>query len=178
MSRTLARPYAQAVFEIAQSEKRLEPWEQFLARLARILADPGLARILCHPRVDHRERVEILALALGDSLRLEEHNLIALLVKHDRLSEAADLLAQYRALKMRQESTIECAVTTAVPLDPAAQEIWTTQLAARFKGKIRLICQTDAGLLGGAELRVGDHVWDASIRGQLDQLSRLLTAHV
>ncbi|EQD76457.1 ATPase, F1 complex, OSCP/delta subunit [mine drainage metagenome] len=178
MSRTLARPYAQAVFELAQAENRLDQWEEFLTRLSGRLSEPGLARMLSHPRVDHAERVEIMKLAFGQVLRLEESNLIALLVQHDRLSEAADLLNQYRTLKMRAESVIECAVTTAVPLDDHGREIWITHLAARFKRKIRLICRTDPELLGGAELRVGDHVWDASIHGQIDQLSRLLAARL
>ncbi|MHB1543029.1 MAG: F0F1 ATP synthase subunit delta [Gammaproteobacteria bacterium] len=178
MSRTLARPYAQAVFEVAQAENCLEPWERFLMRLSDILAVPSLARMLSHPRVDHRERVEIVKLALGESLRAEENNLIALLVQHDRLLEASDLLTQYQALKMRTESMIECAVTTAVHLDARGKETWITHLAARFNRKIRLVCRMDPGLLGGAELRVGDHVWDASIRGQIEELSHLLTAHL
>lgn len=178
MSRTLARPYAQAVFEIARDEKRLEEWERFLARLAGIWAEPRLVRVLTHPRVDHAERVEIVKLALGGKLHAEEENLVALLVQYDRLAEAGDLLVRYRALKMQAESVVECTVTTAVPLDGHAETLWTTHLASRFKRKIRLIHRIDPELLGGALIRVGDHVWDASICGQIEQMSRLLTARL
>lgn len=178
MSRTLARPYARAAFEVAQAGNRLEPWEQFLASLSRILAHSMVSRILAHPRMDQSERVEIVTLALGKGLDPEEHNFILLLVQHDRLTVVADIATEYQILKMRAQSMIECLLTTAVPLDEQARQTWITRLAARFNRNVHLLCRTDPELLGGAELRVGDHVWDASIRGQIDRLSRLLTARI
>ena len=49
-------------------------------------------------------------------------------------------------------------------------------LRARLKREVRLQCETDASLLGGAIVRADDLVIDGSLRGRLERLGAELKA--
>ncbi len=61
-------------------------------------------------------------------------------------------------------------MTSAVELSRAQQQQYTAALAKRLDREVRLHCQVDPSLLGGAVVRADDLVIDGSVRAGLAQL--------
>ncbi len=175
MSRTVARPYARAVFEFAVSESRLERWEHLLAGLATALERPEIKWILSHPRASAEDRLEVLELALARRLEITERNFLKLLIVHQRWNEVCDIAALYSEMRRTAASETECQVTTALTIDETAQTRWRVEFEKRLGRRVHLVFHIDPMLIGGARIRIGDRVWDGTVRGRLDLLSRALT---
>jgi F-type H+-transporting ATPase subunit delta len=67
-------------------------------------------------------------------------------------------------------------VTSAAPLDAQQQQALSAALQRKLKRNVRLHCETDPTLIGGAVLRAGDLVIDGSLRSRLDRIAFELTA--
>jgi F-type H+-transporting ATPase subunit delta len=52
---TAARRYAEAAFEIARSDGKLDAWERDLRRIGELMRDAELRRILEHPVVPYAD---------------------------------------------------------------------------------------------------------------------------
>ena len=79
-------------------------------------------------------------------------------------------------LKDEAEGVVDVTVTSAAPLDQTQQKTLSAALERRLKRAVRLHCQTDPELIGGAVLRAGDLVIDGSLRARLDRIAYELTA--
>jgi len=86
-------------------------------------------------------------------------------------SEIADL---YEAKRAEAERTVEAVVTSAFPLSEAQQAQLVTALKKRLGRDVELVTKTDENIVGGAIVRAGDLVIDASVTGQLEQLANTL----
>ncbi|MGB6452660.1 MAG: ATP synthase F1 subunit delta, partial [Steroidobacteraceae bacterium] len=78
--------------------------------------------------------------------------------------------------KDEAEGVADVTITSATPLDEAQRHRLSEALARRLKRQVRLHCETDPGLIGGAVLRAGDLVIDGSLRARLEQLAYELTS--
>ena len=168
---TIARPYAKAVFQLAQQAGRLPQWSTALRVCAEIVADPRVHALLTHPGVSAAELVELVTGVAGAQLDEQARNLIATLAANRRLSYLPEIAARYEQLRADAESTVEVTVTSAVELSAEQRAAYTTALSRRLGRQVRLHCQTDPSLLGGAVVRADDLVIDGSVRAGLGQLA-------
>ncbi len=79
-------------------------------------------------------------------------------------------------LKDEAEGVVDVTVTSAAPLDDSQRQSLASALQRRLKRQIRLHCDTDPGLIGGAVLKAGDLVIDGSVRARLNRIAYELTA--
>jgi F-type H+-transporting ATPase subunit delta len=173
-SNQLARPYAAAVFELASSSGRREEWSDTLAVLGHIAADERVARVLRAPRMSPAQRADlVLGIAEGhidDGAR----NLVRLMAENGRLAVLPDVAHHYEALRAEAEGTIDAWVTSAAELDEGQRERLSASLKRRLEREIRLHCEVDPSLIGGAVIRAGDLVIDGSLKGRLERLTSRL----
>ena len=111
---TVARPYAQAVFELAKAEGQLGPWSQFLQFAAELVLDPAVARRLSTPAADLGELAAAIAdiareqlgspAILAEGARSKGGNFLRLLVENRRLEALPDIAVRYEALKAEAEN--------------------------------------------------------------------------
>ena len=173
---TIARPYARAAFEEARQNGGLAPWSQALQAAALVVKDPRVARLLDNPRVTAEELAqlvdEIAAVPLG------EHgaNFVRMLADNHRLGYLPEIAELFDTLKDDAEGMVDVTVTSAAPLDEAQRGQISAALERRLKRKVRLHCETDPALIGGAVLRAGDLVIDGSLRTRLERIAYELTA--
>jgi F-type H+-transporting ATPase subunit delta len=173
---TIARPYARAAFEEARQNGGLAPWSQALQAAALVVKDSRVARLLDNPRVTAEELAqlvdEIAAVPLG------EHgaNFVRMLADNHRLGYLPEIAELFDTLKDDAEGMVDVTVTSAAPLDEAQRGQISTALERRLKRKVRLHCETDPALIGGAVLRAGDLVIDGSLRTRLERIAYELTA--
>jgi len=172
---TIARPYAKALFELALGQTKLDTWSEALALAAAVVADERVKKLLTSPRVTIEQLADLVIGIVGKKLDDEGHNFIRVLAANRRLGFLPEIAAIYEKLKAAEENTVEVTVTSAVPLDKEQQRKFSQAMSARLKRDVRLHCEVDATLLGGAVLRADDLVIDGSLRGQLERLNAELT---
>ena len=168
---TIARPYAKAVFQLAQGQQRLPQWSEVLRLAASIVADRRVKALLGNPGVSAAQLVDLVTGAGGDAFDEPAGNFIATLAANRRLGFLPEIAARYEQMRADAERTVDVIVTSAVELSAEQQTRYTEALARRLGRQVRLHCQIDATLLGGAVVRADDLVIDGSVRAGLSQLA-------
>ena len=168
---TIARPYAKAVFKLALAQKRLPQWSDALRTAAAVVADPQVKRLLGHPGVSIDQLVGLVTGVSGANLDLHAKNLVATLAANRRLGYLPEIAARYEQLRAEAERTVDVQVTSAIPLTSDQRARYADALTRRLERAVRLHCEVDPSLLGGAVIRADDLVIDGSVRAGLSQLA-------
>lgn len=169
---TLARPYAKAIFELAQSQNALPAWSEVLSALKTIVAHEDFSVLLGNPKVTDEQ----LSGLLGDLLKSEgaAANLTRLLVENERLSLAAEIAEQYEAMRARAESRVDVEVTAAAEMSQVQVDAFSAALKKRLGLDVSVETAVDKDLIGGAIVRAGDLVIDGSVRSELTRMGQSL----
>ena len=170
---TLARPYAEAAFQLARASSALGPWQQALDRMAAVAADAQMLECISNPRL-LSSQVSQLFLDVAGSLSAEQQNFVRLLVDNERLQVLPEIRDLYVELKNGQEGVQEADIASAFPLDDATLKNLVAELEARFKCRIQAAVRIAPELIGGVRIAVGDQVIDASVRGKLAAMATAL----
>ena len=173
---TIARPYARAAFEAARAHERLEPWSEALQLAAEVVRDPRVRRLLGNPRVTPAQLAQLVSSIAGASLGDEGANFVRMLAVNRRLAYLPEISALFDELKDAAQGVADVTVTSAAALDASQQQKLAAALHRRLKRTVRLHCEIDPALIGGAVLRAGDLVIDGSLRTRLDRIAYELTA--
>lgn len=173
---TLARPYAEAIAKLAAGANAWSTWSERLALLAAVAGDGQIQALAGNPAVDSGRVAELVLAVCGEQLGAEGGNLVHLLAENKRLALAPEIMAQFEALKAAQEGELNAHVTSAYELTPAQLASLVAKLETKFGRKVNATQSTDAELIGGVVIQVGDEVMDASVRGGLEALGVTLKA--
>ncbi|MHB8471316.1 MAG: F0F1 ATP synthase subunit delta [Gammaproteobacteria bacterium] len=168
---TIARPYAQAAFELARAENALPVWSEMLTFVAAVAKDPQIAALLNSPRVSRAQLADLFISVAGERLNLQGSNFIRLLAENRRLDVLTEIAALYQVMRAAAEGVLEAEMISAQPVSDAQRAQMTAALKARLQRDVNLTVSTDASLLGGAIIRAGDLVIDGSARGKLAKLA-------
>lgn len=171
---TVARPYAQAAFELARDQGSLAAWSEMLRFLALVVADPQLQRIIGDPRVPKDRLVRLLLDIGGDRVSDAGRNFLRLLVESGRLRALAEIARLFDERRHQAEGVAQVEVISAFEPDPAQLESIAATMQKRLKRSVQVSSKVDPKLIAGAVIRVGDTVIDASVRGRLRQLANQL----
>ena len=179
---TIARPYAQAIFDLTQETGELSVWSETLAIAGQLLADDGLVEYLSTPEFSDAKRLEFLTglfksagatqLAGGDKRGV---NFLKLLIENKRSRVLPEIAAHFEALKAEIENSVDATVTTSTPLSKAQQDEIARALKKRLGRDVNITTEIDTNLIGGAVIRAGDVVIDGSLRARLEGLANALT---
>jgi F-type H+-transporting ATPase subunit delta len=168
---TLARPYAEAVFRMAQGESDLEGWSTRVKSLALIVSDEQLARLIADPAVAAERVAGLIIDVAGPGLGERGANFVKVLAENDRLSLLPEISAQFEALKASAEGTLEATITSAQELTQAQIDDLVGGLKAKFKRAVNVRVAVDPELIGGAVIMIGDQVIDGSVKGRLQRMA-------
>ena len=170
---TLARPYADAAFQLARTTGALGPWQQALDRMAAGAADEQMVECIDNPRLQSSQVAQLFLDVVG-TVSAEQQNFVRLLVDNERLQVLPEIRDLYVELKNGQEGVQEADIASAFPLDDATLKNLVAELETRFKCKIQATVSLDPELIGGVRIAVGDQVIDASVRGKLAAMATAL----
>ena len=168
---TLARPYAVAVFELAQARGALKPWSEMLALVTAIAADANMQRLAADPRVDRARFRDLFLDVCGKNLDDTGANIVRLLVENRRLNLLPEIVTQYESLKAEAEARVEAIVTSAFTLEPEQLNTLSAALKRKLGREVNITARVDKTLMGGIVIRAGDLVIDGSVRGRLADLA-------
>ncbi|MHA7836940.1 MAG: ATP synthase F1 subunit delta [bacterium] len=174
---TAAYRYAKALFGLAQDDHRHREVRDELESLhalfesSRELRDALLTPL--HPATERKAALRALASRVGVSPLVQ--NFMAYLVDQRRLIDFDGIVASYVELADAAEGLVIAEVVAASPLDERRKDRLRRALSERMGREVRLQIEVDPQLLGGAIAKVGDLVFDGSLRTQLGQLRANLT---
>ena len=171
---SIARPYAQAVFDLAKESGRFEAWSQHLALLSEIAEHPDFESLVGDPRITREQVLDIVLEITGDKLDTEARNFVKILSHYRRLAALPLIAGQYEVLRAEDEGIVEAQLEAAYELSDEQKTQLAAALQSRLGRKVRLTSQINKDLVGGAVIRAGDWVIDGSIRAQLNKLASTL----
>ena len=172
---TIARPYANAVFDLAKGDQMLDQWSRMLSTLSATADHETVQVFLQSPDLPASAKAYKLSELCGDELDDRGKKFLQALADNNRLALIAEIREQYEVLRAEEEKSLDVEVISAYALSDAESERLRSALNKKFAKDISIQTRVDESLIGGALIRAGDVVIDGSIRGKLNKLAETLT---
>ena len=173
---TIARPYAEAVFRLADAQGKLGDWSVALANLSAVAADERIRAAVADPNRPAAKSAALIISVLAGQLPPDGENFIRVLAENGRLDVLAEINTQYLALKNEREGVIEAEVESAFEMNEGQVADLVARLEKKTGRKVKARVSVDASLIGGVKVTIGDKVMDGSARAQLVALENALKA--
>ncbi len=178
---TIARPYAQAVFELANQSDDLAGWSKSLDVARSLLADGQVVAYLADPAFSNEQRLDFLtglfAKAKASKVSGKDRqgtNFLKLLLEYGRIGVLPEIAEHFEVLKAQVENVVDVMVTSASPISKKQQTTISKALRERLGRDVKLETEIDKNLIGGAVIKAGDVVIDGSLRSRLKGLATAL----
>lgn len=172
---TIARPYAEALFRVAQSGN-LAAWSGLVSEMMQVAANPDFQSLANNPKLSAQQVAETMLALLKSPVGAEAKNFVGMLAENGRLSLLPEIGAQFQALKNAQEGAADASISSAFALSDAQVGDLIAALEKKFGRKLNPSVTVDQDLIGGVRVVVGDEVLDTSVRARLQQMQAALTA--
>jgi len=172
---TAARRYAEAAFDIGRGDDTLDAWERDLRVLRDLLGDPDLRALVEHPAVAYADKERVVRRVAG-GVTPEAINLVLLMVRRGRPAAIGPMVDHFAALLRRHRGISLAEVRTALPLEESQRTAVLERLHELTGDEIEINEAVDEALIGGITVRIGDRLYDASVRNRLERLRARLTA--
>jgi F-type H+-transporting ATPase subunit delta len=173
---TAARRYAEAAFELATRDKALDAYAEGLDLAAGTLGEGMAVEVLRNPAQPLKQRTEIVDGLLANRVPDQILKLVGLLVQRGKIDRIGDVAREYRRLLNKERGVVEALATSASPLTEAETAALQRKVAQMTSSTVDLRVAVDGALIGGLTVRVGDTLYDASVRGRLERLRERLVA--
>ena len=173
---TVARPYAEAAFKLADSAGALAKWSEMLGALALVGQDERVQRAVADPNLSDAQVAGLFISILSGKLSAEAENFLRVLAQNKRIELLPEIRSQFEALKNERQGVVEAEVHSAFELTESQLAELVQRLEKRTGRKVRTQVRVDRALIGGVRVVLGDKVIDGSARAQLAALETALKA--
>jgi F-type H+-transporting ATPase subunit delta len=172
---TVAKRYALALFQIASEKQVLAEVEQELRTVKEVVKNnPELTVFLKSPKLSNEKKKEVLNQAFGSASTYVRNTLMILVDRH-REGQIAEVADEFINLANDAKGIAEAKVYSVQPLTAEQAEAISAAFAPQVgKQTLQIENIVDSNLLGGVKLRIGNRIFDGSLRGKLDRLERKL----
>jgi F-type H+-transporting ATPase subunit delta len=168
---TVAGRYAVALFQIAKEQNLINQLEEELRIVNDVFTnDKELLNFLAHPKMTSDAKNTLLANAFA-SLSSSVQNTVMLMVERHRTGEVTAMAQEFIELANEENSVADATVYTVNPLAEAVSSAFAAKIGKR---NLRITNVTDSSILGGIKLQIGNRIYDGTISGKLDRLSKQL----
>ena len=172
-----AARYAQAAFEAAKAEGRVAEARRELAAVGDLIrADAALRRLLRNPDVTPEDKAGLLDRVSGGAWSALVRAFIRMTAAAGRAEALPDIAEAFGALVDADEGRLRVAVRSVHPLPEAVLHRLRGALERREGKRVELSAELDPALLGGMQVRLDHRIVDGSVRRQLAELRRRLSA--
>lgn len=171
-SGSVARRYAKAIVDIGDAKQILTVLGQDIDKVAQAIAGSGeLAVVMSNPAFPRNERRKVLTALLD---RVQTHaitkNVLNLLLDKERMAELPAIARELRAMIQARSGKLSAEIVSFAPLSPEQVTAITASLEKLTGKRLEVTKREDASLLGGVVAKVGDVVYDGSLKSQLRTL--------
>lgn len=171
---TIARPYAEALFETSRSD--LPSVQGWLDAIAAAADTPQLLQFAANPKVSAAEVFRLVTSVLPQPLSDRGANFLRTVIENDRLAALPEVAKQFRDLANAQGGRSDAKIYSAFPIEASELAGLKAVLEKRFGRQLETQVQVDPELIGGVRVVVGDEVLDTSVKARLQQMKSALTA--
>ncbi|MDE5588739.1 MAG: ATP synthase F1 subunit delta [Acetatifactor sp.] len=178
MAKLVSKTYGEALFEAAMEsgEDRAGEILEEICAVRKILADnPRFDELMKHPGIPKQEKLQVVDTVFRGRVSEELVNFLEIIVSKERYRDLPAVF-DYFTDKVKEQKKIGIAhVTTAQELsDTQKSAVESKLLETSGYKEMEMYFNTDASLIGGMVIRIGDRVVDSSIRTKLDSLTKQL----
>ena len=176
ISSDLAKRYARAFFDIAVEEGKIEDYGRELAAFASlILQNKALQEFLANPIFELKSKKNVIEELLGRTqISGRTANFLRLLVDKQRINFLGEVENAYREFMDKSLKKVRVSVKTPYPLTSELEGALKQRVAEMTGKEVEMTVEDDASLIGGLIVRVGDTMYDGSIKTQLGNMRKLL----
>jgi F-type H+-transporting ATPase subunit delta len=168
----IARVYAEALFEAAQNQDKLDAVHEQLDEFADVMAENrDLQVFLFSPYFSSAEKRDGISRAVSGA-EPELINFLELLAEKHRMPAIFRIRDRFDELWAEANKRLEVTLTSAIELDPKLVKDVGAKIESQTERAVDLRTEVDEGILGGLRLRVGNMVLDASLRSKLERLRK------
>ena len=169
---SVVKGYARALFVVADAEGELDRVEDELYRFAKVVErQPKLREALTDPSLPAERKKAVIAEILGDRASRHTTSILGFLAEQRRTKDLAKIIEALAEIAAEQRRKAVAEVVSAVPLDDQRRATLAEALSKATGKDLELKVLVDPSLVGGIVARVGDQVFDGSVKRKL-QLAR------
>jgi len=169
-----ARRYAEALFELASRDDRVDAWRTDIGYACGLAQDQQVVRAVDSPAVPFRDRRKIVAELLTGHVSTQVLNLALLLAERGRFSIMPAVSDEYDDLVRKARGIVGVTVTTPGPMTKAELASLEEKIATYAGARVEITTETDPALIGGLCVMIGDFQIDNSVQSRLRRLRRQL----
>ncbi|MFO0904795.1 MAG: ATP synthase F1 subunit delta [Pirellulales bacterium] len=174
----LGNVYAKALLGVTEqagnTEQVVDEFESFVKDVLDRL--PDFESLLRSPRVAHAEKERLLDRALAGKMSVELLNFLKVVSRHGRLDCLRMINRSVRRLVDELRGRIEVEITTAADVEGEVLEGVRNRLAESLGKQVSLVTRVRPEILGGLLIRIGDKVYDGSVKNRLERMREETTA--
>ena len=176
ISSDLAKRYARAFFDIAVEERKIEDYGRELASFSTmVLQNKDLQEFLGNPIFELKAKKSVVEELLA-LVKMSDRtaNFVRLLVDKQRIGMLAEVENAFKELMDKTLKKVRVSVRTAYPLSAELEQALKQRVAEMTGKGVEMTVEDDTSLIGGLVVRVGDTLYDGSIKAQLGNIRKLL----
>jgi F-type H+-transporting ATPase subunit delta len=175
-SAKIARRYARALALLCDERGDAAAVRASLTQIVQTLeGTPEALAFLTNPTLPHEPRTALLATLLKElGVTGTAEAFTKLVLDNGRIGSLAATLAEFAAIQDARSGRADATLTSAVPLDAAAIARMAAAIKRLIGKEVQVTASVDPELLGGVVVRVGNTVWDSSVRNHLNRLHNQL----
>ncbi|HNU85966.1 MAG: ATP synthase F1 subunit delta [Pseudomonadota bacterium] len=176
ISSDLAKRYARAFFDIAVEERKIEDYGRELASFSTmVLQNKDLQEFLGNPIFELKAKKSVVEELLA-LVKMSDRtaNFVRLLVDKQRIGMLAEVENAFKELMDKTLKKVRVSVRTAYPLSAELEQALKQRVAEMTGKEVEMTVEDDTSLIGGLVVRVGDTLYDGSIKAQLGNIRKLL----
>ena len=178
---TIAKPYAQAIFEVAEKNDSLSEWSELLSTASVIMSDDATQAFIASPGISKNQKTELICALLekvtSRELSKQESAFINLILNNGRTDAFGSISSAFESSVSNSNQCKSFQVVSAFELTEAEQEAIVDDLTSKHKTTVTVDTVVDETLKGGVIIKEGDKVIDTSIKAKVDALSVCLSVN-
>lgn len=176
MVEKVGRRYAEAIYEIAQEENKVEAIGELLEEFSELYDNNNEFReFFGHPLVEKKDKLTMIERIIDgeeNSNNEIEKNIILYIADRGRLSNINEILEEYKSIYYKENNIIDVKAIFATELSEEQKNSLIAKLENSTKKKVNLELKIDASLIGGGIVKIGDRVIDGSVKSQLENMAK------
>jgi F-type H+-transporting ATPase subunit delta len=178
---TIAKPYAQAIFEIAEKNESLAEWSELLSTACAIMVDNATQAFISSPSISKSQKIELICALLEKAtsreLSKQESAFVNLILNNGRTDALGSISSAFDSAVSNANQSKSFQVVSAFELSEAEEKAIVDDLTSKHKTTVTVDAVVDETLKGGVIIKEGDKVIDTSIKAKVDALSVCLSVN-
>ena len=166
----IAQNYASALLSLAVDDNKVILYQEEVKELRKIIRDNPDFLLLIESRFLSVKEREDNAEKLLSNFSTDVVNFIKIIIKHNRVNYLVDILDAFNSLCNENRDIVEGLIYSAFPLEEDTLLKIKKKISEIENHEVDLIPRIDPSLIGGVKVVINSHVYDGSIKNQLEKM--------